>query len=133
MPCDGSGRPTSPLGRPHVKPLVRIVLVAVAAFLVMAGVIVDAGSATPRLLPKTLAEARPAGVGVVVSGFPIDFVAAVWSESAHAVHGEAEHGVAEVRFRTAKTWGPWVSMGEDGAQAEHQFGTALVPADDADA
>lgn len=123
---------TSPLARKAaMKHLSRVALVALTAFAAIAGTIVDVGSATPRLLPRTLADARPAGAGAVEAGFPIDFVAAVWSGHDHGPAAD-DHG-AKVRFRYGGAWGGWVSMGEDGAQAEGQFGTGLVAAADAEA
>ncbi len=74
--------------------------------------------------PRTLAHSVAAGPGAVVPGFPVDYVGVTWA---------GEHGEAQVRFRHGSTWGRWQQMGEDGAQAEGRFTTALVSGGDADA
>lgn len=108
-----------------VRRMVATVVVAVAC---AAGLGVEIGGADTLTAPRTLADARPAGVGAVDPSFPVDVVGAVWEDADE----HAEHR-AEVRFRHGSRWTEWRSMGEDGAQAEGQFGTALVDGDDADA
>ncbi|HEX2850420.1 MAG TPA: peptidoglycan recognition family protein, partial [Acidimicrobiales bacterium] len=95
------------------------------AMLAIAGLIAQAGSAEPHRLPRTLADTRPAGAGIVEPAFAVEFVAATWP-------GEEAPGAA-VRFRHGGAWGGWVAFAEDGAQAPGQFSTNLVTADRADA
>ncbi|MEJ7765481.1 MAG: N-acetylmuramoyl-L-alanine amidase [Acidimicrobiales bacterium] len=87
----------------------------------------DIGGATPVLIPETLADSRPLTAGPVEPGFPIDFVAVTWLGPADG------HDGAAVRFRRGAVWDPWQPLEEDGAQQEGAFGSALVPAGDADA
>lgn len=105
------------------RALVASVVVLVASVAVLADV-----GADPVLVPRTLASARVASVGVVTPGFPIDVVGATWATT------EDEHGDdAQVRFRSDDRWGAWLPMGEDGAQAPGTFGTGLVAGGDAEA
>jgi hypothetical protein len=54
----------------------------------------------------------------------VDFVAVEWT---------GPHGDAHIRLRHAGRWSAWQPMGEDGVQEPGRFGSALVPAGDADA
>ena len=105
-----------------VRRMVAAVVIAVAC---TAGLLVELGSAESLEVPRTLADARPAAVGVVDPAFPIDVVGAVWAGD----HSDD----AQVRFRHGSRWSAWRAMGEDGAQAAGQAGTGLVDGDDADA
>ena len=86
-------------------------------------------------VPETLADRRPVGVGPVEPGFPIDHVGVLWeTRGAAAEHSDREseeHGA--VRFRVDGAWTAWHPLTEDGAHAEGQWASALVPAGDAEA
>ena len=105
---------------------VRFRPVFVAVVVLLAGTAVSAETAPPSraLVPRTLVQSVPAGDDAVVPGFLVDFVAVTW---------DGEHGTAQVRFRHDGSWSPWQPMAEDGAQEIGAFGSALVPAGDADA
>ena len=103
----------------------RMVAAVVVALACTAGLLVELGGAESLMVPRTLADARPASVGVVDPAFPVDVVGAVWAGE----HADS----AEVRFRHGTRWSAWQAMGEDGAQAVGQVGTGLVDGDDADA
>lgn len=113
----------------------RLLLVAA---LICVLVVIDPGVADARRVPVTLADQRPAQVGVVEVDFPIDFVAITWYAmddqiDAHA-HGNGDpesHGA--VRFRSDGVWGRWTPFHEDGAQAEGQWSSSLVTGSDAEA
>jgi hypothetical protein len=105
---------------------------ALAAFVGLVAAVctyANVGSAQSLAVPRTLADARPASVGVIEPGFPVDVVGAVWDAHGHVDGAQT----AAVRFRHGADWGPWVPFAEDGAQAEGQFGTDLVAGSDADA
>ncbi|HZJ49109.1 MAG TPA: N-acetylmuramoyl-L-alanine amidase, partial [Acidimicrobiia bacterium] len=118
-----------------VSTLSRLLLVAAVVF---ALVVIDPGVADAKKVPETLADQRPAQVGVVEVDFPIDFVAVTWHAldaqiDAHA-HGNGDpesHGA--VRFRNDGVWGRWIPFHEDGAQAEAQWSSSLVSGADAEA
>ena len=86
-------------------------------------------------VPRTLADQRPVGVGPVVPGFPIDYLGVLWDTDGapdeHAAEEAEEHGA--VRFRVDGAWTAWQPLSEDGANAEGQWGSALVSAGDAEA
>jgi hypothetical protein len=86
-------------------------------------------------VPETLADRRPVGVGIVVPEFSVDYLGVLWeTRGAAAEHAEEEteeHGA--VRFRVDGAWTPWQPLTEDGAHAEGQWASALVPAGDAEA
>lgn len=85
-------------------------------------------------VPETLADRRPVGVGPVVPGFPIDHLAVLWDSPAAAEHADDEAGQhGAVRFRVDDAWTAWQPLTEDGAHAEGQWASALVPGEDADA
>ncbi len=113
-------------------------LLVVAAVTVAA--LAPTAGADAMTRPRTMSDDRPATVGVVEPGFPIDHLGVLFElpEGAATDHGHVGtshpgvHGVA-VRFRTDGTWGPWQPVGEDGAQAEGQWTGALVPGGDAEA
>ncbi|RZU32613.1 Ig-like domain-containing protein [Blastococcus saxobsidens] len=84
--------------------------------------------------PATLADRRPVGVGAVEPGFPIDYLGVLWDTRGADEHAEdqaEEHGA--VRFRVDGAWTAWHPLTEDGAHAEGQWASALVPAGDAEA
>ena len=86
-------------------------------------------------VPETLAERRPVGAGPVVPPFSIDYLGVLWDTSGnapeHADEAAEEHGA--VRFRVDGTWTDWQPLTEDGAAADGQWASALVPAGDAEA
>lgn len=108
----------------------RSATILTAAALLLTGTPVTAEAAPPTgppqpvQVPRTLAQSVAAGPGVVVPGFPVDYVGITWA---------GEHGEVLVRFRHGSAWGDWQPMGEDGAQSEGRFTSALVSGDDADA
>ena len=117
----GRSHPNPP-GAAHTGPVPRI-LVALGLFLTAtATVVVHGGPAHAVMVPDTLAFNRPVGAGPVRPGFPIDFVAVTWEGS------DSGHDGAAVRLLSGGRWGEWIPLSEDGAQAEGQFGSALVPA-----
>ncbi|MEX2291157.1 MAG: N-acetylmuramoyl-L-alanine amidase [Mycobacteriales bacterium] len=87
--------------------------------------------------PATLRAAAPVSEAAVVPGFPIDYVGVIWSEeeSAHAhAHAEgADESFGEVRFRHGSTWGDWIPLQPDGADAPGQWTSGLLGGRDADA
>lgn len=87
------------------------------------------------VVPETLADRRPVGVGPVAPPFPIDYLGVLWDTAGAAVgHGAEEAaGHGAVRFRVDGAWTPWQPLTEDGAHAEGQWASALVPAGDAEA
>jgi hypothetical protein len=110
------------------------------ALVVLASVLVvfDVGVVDAARVPETLSEKRPAGAGVIMVEFPIDFVAVSWDASDVDVErhhgggvGVESHGA--VRFRHDGRWGGWVPLREDGVQAPGRWSSALVVADDAEA
>lgn len=86
-------------------------------------------------VPETLADRRPVGVGPVVPPFSIDYLGVLWETSGapdeHAAEQAAEHGA--VRFRIDGSWTAWQPLTGDGAHAEGQWASALVPVGDAEA
>lgn len=86
-------------------------------------------------VPETLADRRPVGVGVVVPPFSIDYLGVLWDERGASEEHAAEEafGHGAVRFRTDGEWTAWQPLTEDGAQAEGEWASALVPAGDAEA
>ncbi|MDK3257854.1 Ig-like domain-containing protein [Blastococcus capsensis] len=85
-------------------------------------------------VPETLADRRPVGVGPVEPGFPIDHLGVLWEtrgDVGHADEEAEEHGAA--RFRVDGVWTAWQPLAEDGAHAEGQWASALVPGGDAEA
>lgn len=105
----------------------RPVFAVVMSLAVGVGLLAGVGSAETAKVPETLADTRPVSAAPVATGFPIDFVAVVWTGSADG------HDGAAVRFRHGGVWGGWQPLEEDGAQSEGQFGSALTGADDAEA
>lgn len=87
------------------------------------------------VVPETLADRRPVGVGPVEPGFPIDHLGVLWeTRETAAEHSDREiEGHGAVRFRVDGTWTAWRPLTEDGAHAEGQWASALVPAGDAEA
>ncbi len=113
-------------------------VVVLTALGMLSAVSAVAGEAVTR--PRTLYDERPATIGVIEPGFPIDHVGVVFElppgADLHHDHDGDSHAGAEglaVRFRTDGEWGPWLGMIEDGAQAVGQWTGALVPGGDADA
>lgn len=118
----------------------RRALAAGIALTALAGALAtDVAGGDPVYVPQTLADARPATTEVVEPAFAVDFVGAVWADpgGAHAGapsdEGDAHDDDPEVRFRHGGAWSEWQDLGEDGAQSEEQFGTALVDGGGADA
>lgn len=101
-----------------------------AALVLASAVLVMAEPAMAITGPKTLADRRPVQTGPVEPGFPIDYVGVVWDmpDGSHAAGGSAA-----VRFKTDGRWGPWTALVDDGAEAEGQWASGLVPGGDADA
>ena len=86
-------------------------------------------------VPETLADRRPVGTDPVVPPFPIDYLGVLWDVPGNAPgHAdEAARGHGAVRFRVDGAWTAWRPLTEDGAGAEGQWASALVPAGDAEA
>jgi 3D (Asp-Asp-Asp) domain-containing protein len=87
-------------------------------------------------VPETLADRRPVGVHPVVPDFSIDHLGVLWetrgTADEHAdEEAEGEHGA--VRFRVDGAWTAWQALTEDGAHAEGQWASALVPGRGAEA
>lgn len=116
--------------RTATRSVPRSLTAAVASVLAAAGLVWGAGRSEAVRVPRTLAVARPVGAGPVAVAFPVDFLGVVWDGPGAGAAGAA--GVA-VRFRHDDVWGGWQPVEEDGAEAPGQFGSALVPAGDADA
>jgi hypothetical protein len=121
--------------RGWLAPLTRLALVIglIPAFLV-----VDAGVAEAVMIPRTMSDHRPVGVGVVAVDFPFDFLAVSWHApdakiDAHSLQGHDIESHGAVRFRHDGTWGPWQPFFEDGVQARQQWSSSLVEAGDAEA
>ena len=109
---------------------IRVALVAVVTVVAVVaglGLVPAAGSSEPVLAPRTLAQNRPVGARPVRTSFPIDYLAVLWDGSG------AGHESAAVRFLRDGHWTAWQPLEEDGAQQTGQFGSALVPGDDAEA
>lgn len=100
-------------------------LLVVTALVVAVLVFVAPGSAEAGP-PKTLAERVRVDGRPVDPGFPIDFVGVTWD-------GAPAPEASAIRFRRDGRWGPWEPLGEDGAEIEGRFASALVAGDDADA
>lgn len=105
----------------------RFTFALVAVLMACAGLAANVGWTEPVMVPETLADARPVTAAPVDLTFPIDFVAVTWTGSADG------HDAAAVRLRHGDAWGDWQPLEEDGAQAQGQFGSALVNAADANA
>lgn len=75
-------------------------------------------------VPRTLAQSVAVQTGTIDPSFPVDFVAVKWT---------GPPGAASVRLQHRGRWGGWQPMGEDGVQQPGRFGSALVPAGDAEA
>ncbi|MDP9021241.1 MAG: cell wall-binding repeat-containing protein [Actinomycetota bacterium] len=104
--------------------------IVVALSVLVAGLTVPQAASEAHRRPRTLLDVRRAAAGVVEPGFPIDHLGVVW-------HGDGVGAQAgdngAVRFRHGRTWGPWIALIEDGADAEGQWASGLVAGDDADA
>lgn len=100
-----------------------LVAAVVSAVLVLVG----PGSAQAGP-PETLAERVRVDGRPVDPDFSVDHLGVIWTDGpSHAADGA-------VRFRDDDgRWGPWTPLGEDGAEVEGQFASALLDGDDADA
>jgi hypothetical protein len=100
-------------------------LLLITTCLAAVWVAIGGGTATagpPRTLAaRTHLDGRP-----VDPEFPIDVVGVLWE-------GSGDDGTGAVRFRHDGRWGAWQPLGEDGAEVDGRFASALVPAHDADA
>ena len=76
--------------------------------------------------PRTLAARTHLDGRPVDPDFPVDVVGVLWE-------GDPDDGSGAVRFRHDGRWTAWRPLGEDGAEVEGRFASALVPAGDADA
>lgn len=111
--------------------LLRFVTV-LAVFLGLTVVVLPVSRAI--VAPETLADRRPVGLAAVEPGFPIDYLGVLWDtrgDVAHAAEEAGEHGA--VRFRTDGAWTAWQPLTEDGAHAQGQWASGLVPGGDAEA
>ena len=115
----------------RMRILLRLVTV-LAVFLGLTLVVLPVSRAIEA--PETLADRRPVGVGAVEPGFPIDHLGVLWDTRGDQEHADEQaeaHGA--VRFRVDGAWTAWQPLTEDGAQAQEQWASALVPGGDAEA
>jgi hypothetical protein len=122
--------PTEPGSRQALR--LFLGLAVVAAVLFAAG-----GDAVAVQVPTTLADRRPAQTGAVEPGFPIDYLALVWDTAdgpeSSPRSGPAGEPYGAVRFRHDGVWGTWIPLTADDLQSPGQWGSALLPAGDAEA
>jgi hypothetical protein len=119
-----------------MRRLLKLLVHAVVAGLVVSLAVVWSGPAVARTVPETLADRRPAQAGPVTTEFGIDHVGVLWKTPAGHEHAE-EPGKAEphgaVRLLEEGEWGPWIPLIEDGVQGEGQWASGLVPGNGAQA
>ena len=112
-----------------------LLVVAIAATVI----VLDYGPAEAFRVPKTLSEPGTVQAGPVEVDFPIGYVAIAWEArdldiASHAhehAPGRESHGA--VRFRHDGRWEAWIPFLQDGAEAEGQWTSSLIPAGDAEA
>ncbi|MFI7483506.1 N-acetylmuramoyl-L-alanine amidase [Kocuria sp. M1R5S2] len=113
-----------------MRRLLKLLVHAVVAGLVISLAVVWSGPAVARTVPETLADRRPAQTGPVTTEFGIDHLGVIWKTPAGHEHAD-ERGRTEphgaVRLLGDDGWGPWIDLIEDGIQAEGQWASGLVP------
>ncbi len=119
-----------------MRRLLRSIVHAVVAGLVLSLAVLWSGPAQARTVPETLAEAEPVRAGEVTTDFTIDHVGVLWDVPAGREHaaeapGAEPHGA--VRLRHDGRWGQWIPLMEDGVTSKGQWASGLVPAGDAEA
>lgn len=104
------------------------------ALLTACGVVVPGAALNLHLphphLPHTLAARRPVSSQPERSDFRIGYLGVTWKQPPGTEDSELSE--AEVRFLRGDTWGPWVPLVGEGAKAEGQWASTLVPAQGAD-
>lgn len=104
----------------------RVFILGLLLCLLAACGVVAPGAALTMHLPRTLSDRRPVSSQPERTGFRIGYLGVTWKDGGGSA--DAHLSEAEVRFLRGDTWGPWVPLVGEGAKAEGQWASTLVPA-----